>query len=68
LAIVPLEDPKYIIYIGVTNPKGSTIWGSNIAAPAIGNIIADMVRQGKIASSAMETLTFDSVQQLIDQP
>jgi cell division protein FtsI (penicillin-binding protein 3) len=57
LALVPADDPEYIIYIGVENPTGATIWGSNIAAPAIGSIIADMVRQGKIRSSAMETVT-----------
>jgi cell division protein FtsI (penicillin-binding protein 3) len=57
LAIVPVDDPQYIIYIGVTNPKGSTIWGSNIAAPAIGGIIADMVRLGRLRSSQMETIT-----------
>jgi cell division protein FtsI (penicillin-binding protein 3) len=59
LAIVPIDDPRYIIYIGVSNPKGATIWGSNIAAPAIGSLIADMVRQGRIASGVMETITLD---------
>lgn len=57
LAIVPADDPQYIIYIGVTNPKGSTIWGSNIAAPAIGSVIADMARQGKLFSERMERIT-----------
>lgn len=57
LAIVPADDPAYVIYIGVANPTGATIWGSNIAAPAIGSIIADMVRQGKIRSSAVGTIT-----------
>lgn len=54
LAIVPVDDPEYIIYIGVANPTGATIWGSNIAAPAIGSIITDMVRQGKIRSSVIK--------------
>lgn len=56
LAIVPADNPKYIIYIGVANPTGATIWGSNIAAPAIGSIIADMVRQGKLVSDSMERI------------
>jgi cell division protein FtsI (penicillin-binding protein 3) len=51
LAIVPADKPKYIIYMGALNPSGSTIWGSNITAPAIGSIIEDMVRQGKIFST-----------------
>jgi cell division protein FtsI (penicillin-binding protein 3) len=57
IAIVPAENPQYIIYIGAINPKGNTIWGSNIAGPAVGAIIADMVRQGKLSSSAMERVT-----------
>lgn len=61
LAIVPIEDPEYIIYIGVENPRGATIWGSNIAAPAIGSIITDMVRQGRIPSDVMETISLDQV-------
>jgi cell division protein FtsI (penicillin-binding protein 3) len=48
LAIVPIEDPVYIIYIGVLHPSGTTIWGSNIASPAIGNLIEDLLRLGKI--------------------
>ncbi len=60
LAIVPVDDPAYILYIGVSNPTGATIWGSNIAAPAIGSIIADMVRQGKLISDKMEYITLPS--------
>jgi cell division protein FtsI (penicillin-binding protein 3) len=51
LALVPADDPKYIVYIAAGNPKGSTIWGSNIAAPAIGSIIEGLVSQGKLFSS-----------------
>ncbi len=50
LAIVPLDKPKYIIYVAAGNPKGSTQWGSNIAAPAIGKIIESLVSQGKVIS------------------
>jgi cell division protein FtsI (penicillin-binding protein 3) len=51
MAIVPVNDPKYIIYIAAGNPKGNTIWGSNIAAPAIGEIITALVSQGKLMST-----------------
>ncbi len=54
LSIFPLDDPEYIIYIAALDPKGSTIWGSSIASPAIGNMIGDMVRTGYITSSAIE--------------
>lgn len=51
LAIVPIDNPRYIIYFAAGNPKGNTIWGSNIAAPAIANVIKMLVSQGKLVSS-----------------
>ncbi len=50
LAIVPLDKPKYIIYVAAGNPKGDTQWGSNIASPAIGKIIEYLISQGKVVS------------------
>lgn len=50
LAIVPAEAPKYIIYMAAAHPKGNTIWGSNIAAPAISQVIKGLASQGKITS------------------
>jgi len=51
LALVPAEAPKYIIYVAAGNPKGDTIWGANIASPAVGEIIKGLVSQGKLVSS-----------------
>ena len=48
LVMVPIDNPRYIIYVGTGNPKGSTIYGANIAAPAIKNIVEAMVSQGKL--------------------
>lgn len=48
LAIVPEDDPKYIIYIAAKAPSQGSIWGSNIAAPAVGNLIRGLVAQGKL--------------------
>ncbi len=48
LAMVPIDNPKYIIYIAAGNPKGDTIWGSNIAGPAIGNLVKTLISQGKL--------------------
>ncbi|MFA5447723.1 MAG: penicillin-binding protein 2 [Sphaerochaeta sp.] len=50
LALVPIEDPKYIIYVGAGNPKGQNLWGANIAAPAIREIISSLASQGKLIS------------------
>lgn len=48
LAIFPADDPQYIVYVAASNPKGSTIWGANIASPAIGSLIDAMVSAGKL--------------------
>ena len=56
-SIFPADNPSYIIFIGVKNPKGSTIWGANIASPAIASIVESMVSQGKIASKVSERVT-----------
>lgn len=50
LAIFPADEPEYIIYVAASNPKGSTIWGANIASPAIGSLIDSMVSAGKLKS------------------
>ncbi len=48
LASVPIDNPRYVIYIAAGNPKGPTIWGSNIAAPAVGNVVRSLISQGKL--------------------
>lgn len=57
LALVPADDPKYIIYIAASNPKGDTIWGANIASPAIGELIEDMISCGYLKSQEYKQLT-----------
>lgn len=56
LAIVPADDPKYIIYFAVSAPRGNSVWGADVAAPAVGNVIRGLVSQGKILSSDSQTL------------
>ncbi|MBK5199957.1 MAG: penicillin-binding protein 2 [Spirochaetaceae bacterium] len=48
LAIVPIENPKYIIYFAAKAPTKGSIWGSNIAAPAIHNILEGLLAQNKL--------------------
>ncbi len=56
IALFPLENPRFIIYTAALAPRGGTIWGSAIAAPAISEVIRDMVRSGYIQSSVMESV------------
>ncbi len=58
LAIFPLDDPSYIIYVAAMVPSGETIWGSAIAAPAISQVIEDMVRGGYIRSDVMKDAAY----------
>ena len=45
LALAPIDDPAYIIYIGVEGGRG---WGADLAAPAIGNLVQALISQGKL--------------------
>ncbi len=51
LAMVPIDDPNYIIYVGAGNPKGTSLYGSNVAAPAVGAIVKTLMSQGKLIAS-----------------
>jgi len=55
LALIPSDNPQYIIYIAAGNPKGDTIWGANIASPAIGKVIEGLISQGKLISDKSHT-------------
>ncbi len=66
LAVFPLEDPRYIIYVAALAPSGGTIWGSAIAAPAISEVIEDMVRSGYIESSVMKKVSGQSADLIED--
>lgn len=48
IAIVDAKDPKYIIYFAAKAPSINSIWGSNVASPAIKNIIEGLVSQNKL--------------------
>jgi cell division protein FtsI (penicillin-binding protein 3) len=52
LALVPVDQPRYIIYIGAGDPKGSDSWGANIAAPAIAEVIKALISQGKLITTS----------------
>ncbi|MCF7943104.1 MAG: penicillin-binding protein 2 [Spirochaetia bacterium] len=51
IALLPASDPEFIIYITVDNPKSGQLYGSTVAAPAVGQIAEDLVSAGLAASS-----------------
>jgi len=44
LAILPTEDPQLIVYLVIDHPRGDSIYGGRIAAPAVGALIEELVR------------------------
>ncbi len=56
LAILPADDPKYIIYVSADNPKGGQYYGSRVAAPTIEKITSDLVSMGLLTSDESEIL------------
>ncbi|TCS75691.1 stage V sporulation protein D (sporulation-specific penicillin-binding protein) [Effusibacillus lacus] len=41
VGMAPADDPKLVAYLAVDNPKAGLIFGGLIAAPVVGNILAD---------------------------
>lgn len=54
IALLPTNDPEYIIYVAADNPKGGKYYGSSVAAPAISRIISDLVAMGLLESDESE--------------
>ncbi len=45
LGIFPTEEPRVIVYVVLHNPKGRTIYGSQIAAPVFRGVAEDLIGQ-----------------------
>lgn len=42
IGFAPADNPKVVVYVAIDNPKSSTVFGSTIAAPIVGQIIEDI--------------------------
>lgn len=57
IALFPGEDPQYIVYTAIFNPKGSSTYGGRIAAPFIkevAELIADLYGVPRTASASVD--------------
>ncbi|MBI9102580.1 MAG: PASTA domain-containing protein [Spirochaetales bacterium] len=54
LAILPADDPRYITYIIIDNPKGESYYGGTIASPVIKELIDNLILYGGIPRSEDE--------------
>ncbi|MDI2589382.1 MULTISPECIES: penicillin-binding transpeptidase domain-containing protein [unclassified Psychrobacillus] len=41
IGFAPADNPEIVVYVAIDNPKSSTVFGSTIAAPIVGQIIED---------------------------
>ncbi|MRX70812.1 stage V sporulation protein D [Bacillus lacus] len=45
IGFAPADDPQLVVYVAVDNPKGTIQFGGTVAAPIVGNIIGDSLRE-----------------------
>lgn len=60
LALFPAEEPRYIVYIAVHRPMGSTYWGATIVAPLIKNIIEQMIPFAGLEAAGVQEYKLNS--------
>ncbi len=56
LAVFPMQDPLYIVYIVIFNPRGKSYYGANIVAPLIGELAREMIPLYGLPSSGIFAL------------
>ena len=57
VAFFPADNPKYLVYIVVDEPRVGTVYGSTCAAPYVRDVIADMIKYYGIAPNYGEGLS-----------
>ena len=61
LAILPAENPQYICYIIIENPKGVSYYGGTIASPVIKKLLDDLILYEGIPRSNETTVQHPGV-------
>jgi stage V sporulation protein D (sporulation-specific penicillin-binding protein) len=51
IGMAPADNPRLVAYIAVDNPKAPLVFGGVIAAPVVGNILADSLHYLKVPQS-----------------
>lgn len=50
----PVEDPKFVVLVAIDDPSNGSIYGSQIAAPVVKDIMSQLVRYYQISPSVKE--------------
>jgi cell division protein FtsI (penicillin-binding protein 3) len=51
MGIFPTEDPRYIVYVMIQNPRGQSYYGSQIAAPVLRQVALGLIDKAGIMRS-----------------
>ncbi len=56
MGIFPTEDPRYIVYVAILNPRGQSYYGSQIAAPIFRSVALGIIDKVGIPRAGMKTV------------
>lgn len=52
MGFLPADNPKYVVYVAIDNPKGITQYGGTVAAPVAKNIMLSIIDSQNIEKTA----------------
>ena len=55
IGFMPADDPKYVVYVAVDNPKGITQYGGTVSAPIAKNILLSIIDSFNLPKTNTET-------------
>lgn len=55
IGFLPADNPEYIVYVAIDNPKGITQYGGTVAAPIAKNIMLSIIDSQNIPKSNTDT-------------
>ena len=55
IGFMPADDPKYVVYVAVDNPKGVSQYGGTVSAPIAKNILLSIIDNFNLAKTNTET-------------
>ena len=55
IGFMPADDPKYVVYVAVDNPKGVSQYGGTVSAPIAKNILLSIIDNFSLPKTNTET-------------
>ena len=57
MGIFPTDDPRYIVYVMIQNPRGQSYYGSQIAAPVLRQVALGLIDKAGILRTGTRPAT-----------